>query len=70
MKNTKNKNEAYIDKSKSKQKKIIFVTLFLDMARRGVLPKNASIDTAEIAALKDIYDRKDEQWIICTYSQI
>ena len=50
--NYSNNNEAYTDKSKSIGWKVGFATVFKDIARRGALPEEAFIHTADMTAIK------------------
>ena len=46
--------EAYTDGSKSTGRKVGYTAVFTDTTRRGVLPEEASIHTAEMTAMKEI----------------
>ena len=46
--------EAYTDGSKSTGRKLGYAAVFTDTTRRGALPVEASIHTAEIIAMKEI----------------
>ena len=54
----------YMDRSKSKGKKVGYAAVFTDTTRRGALPEEASIHTA----IKEIKERKDIRWVIYTDS--
>ena len=43
-----------MDGSKSTGRKVGYVTVFTDATRRGALPEEASIHTAEMTAMKEI----------------
>ena len=46
--------KAYTDGSKSTGRKIGYAAVFTDSTRRGALPEEASIHTAEMTAMKEI----------------
>ena len=50
--NYNNNKEAYTDESKSTGRKVGFAAVFADITIRGALPKEVSIHTAEIKAIK------------------
>ena len=54
-------------------RKVSYAAVFKDITRRGALPEEASIYTAEMTAikvtLKDIHKREDKRWVIYTDSQ-
>ena len=60
--------EAYTNGSKNTGKKIGYAAVFTDTTRRGTLPGEASIHTAEMTAMKEIKVREDIRWIIYTDS--
>ena len=47
-----NKKKANTDRSKSKGRKVGFAAVFMDIIRRGALPGEASIHTADMTAKK------------------
>ena len=49
-----NNKEAYTDGSNSTRRKVGFAAVFADITKRGTLPKEDSIFTADMAAIKDI----------------
>ena len=57
----------YTDRSKSIGRKVDYAAVFADTTRRGVLPEEASIHTAEMTAMKDIKEREDIRWVIYTH---
>ena len=61
--NHSNNKEAYIEGSKSTGRKVDFAVVFEDITRRGALPENAPIHTAEMTAIKapmrEIQKRED-----------
>ena len=61
-----------MDGSKSIGRKVGLAAVFMDTTRRGALPEEASIHTAEMTAIKiamkDIGKREDLRWIIYTNS--
>ena len=65
--NRSNNKKAYTDGSKSTGRIVSFATVFADIIRRGALPEEASIHTAEITAMKDT-KREDIRWVIYTDS--
>ena len=64
--------EVYTDRLKNPGKKVGLATVFKDATRRGALPEEASIHTAEMTAikvaLKEIKGRKGDSWVIYTDS--
>ena len=73
---TRKNNTSYSLKKnglKNIEKKVGFEGLFTDITRRGGLPKEASIYTAEMIeikiALKEIYKREDKIWVISSDTQ-
>ena len=48
-----------LHRSKSREKKLGFAAVFADIPRRGVLPQEASIHTAEMTAIREIQKRED-----------
>ena len=62
--NIKKNKEAYTDGSKSTGRKVGFAVAFMDNTRREPLPKEASIHTAEMTAIKtalrEIQKREDK----------
>ena len=54
-------------------RKVGFPEVFTDITRRGALPEEVSIPTAEMTAikvaLKEIHKREDKGWAIYTDSQ-
>ena len=60
--------EAYMDGSKSTGRKVGYAAVFTDSTRRGALPEEASIHTAEMTAMKEIKEREDIRWVIYTDS--
>ena len=52
--NHSNNKETYTDGSKSTGRKVGFAEVFVDITRRGALPDEAFIYTAEITAMKEI----------------
>ena len=71
-KNRSNNKEAYTNRSKSIGRKVGFAAVFADITRRGALPGEASIHTAEMTAIKiamrEIQKREDMRWVIYTDS--
>ena len=71
--NHSNNKKAYTDRSMSTGRKVGFAAVFVDIARRGGLPKEASIHTAEMTAIKismrEIQKRKDMRWVIYTLAE-
>ena len=61
-----NNKEAYTDGSKSTGRKVGFAVVFTDITRRGALPEETSIHTAEITAMREIQKRQDMRWVIYT----
>ena len=59
--------EVYTDGSKNPGKKVGLAAVFEDATRRGALPKEASIHTAEMTAikvaLKEIKGRREDSWV-------
>ena len=59
--------------SKTNGKKLGHAAVFLDSIKRRVLLKKVYIHTSDMKAikitLKEIYNRKNKQWVICTNSQ-
>ena len=51
--------EGYTDGSKSTRRKVGYAAVFTDSTRRGVLPEEASIHTAEMTSMKEIKERED-----------
>ena len=49
----------YTDRSKSIGRKVDYAAVFADTTRRGVLPEEASIHTAEMTEIKEIKERED-----------
>ena len=47
-------------------RKLVFAAVFADISRRGPLPEEASIHTAEMTAMRDIQKRVDMRWVIYT----
>ena len=70
--NHSNNKKAYTDRSMSTGRKVGFAAVFVDIARRGGLPKEASIHTAEMTAIKiamrEIRKREDMRWVMYTDS--
>ena len=64
----KDMKEAYMDGSKSTGRKVGFAAVFTDITRRGTLPEEASIHTAEMTAMKEIRVRDEMRWVIYTDS--
>ena len=68
----KSNKEAFTDGSKSIGRKVGFAAVFTDTTRRGALPEEASIHTAEMTAIKiamkEIGKREDLRWVIYTDS--
>ena len=60
--NTKKSKEAYPDGSKNTGRKVGYAAVFTDSMRRGTLPEEASIHTAEMTekkiAMKEIKERE------------
>ena len=52
IRKNKNTKEGYTDWSKSIEKKVDFAAAFAVIARRGILPKEASIHTSKMIAIK------------------
>ena len=50
----KNNKEAYTDGSKSTGSKMGFAAVFADITRRGAIPDEISIHTAEMTAMREI----------------
>ena len=46
-----NDKEVYSDGSKSTERKVDFAAVFVDITRRGALPEEVSINTAETTAM-------------------
>ena len=67
-----NNKEAYPDGSKSTGRKVGFAAVFADITRRGTLPEETSIQTAEMiatkVAMKGVKKREDMRWVIYTDS--
>ena len=67
-----NNKEAYTDGSKSTGKKVDFEAVFVNITRRGMLPEEASIHTAEMTSIKtsarETQKRENEIWVIYTDS--
>ena len=63
-----NNKETYTDGSKSTGRKVGFTAVFVNIARRGAQPEEASVYTTEITsiktALREIQKTKDKRWII------
>ena len=55
-----------MDESKSTGQKVGYAAVFMDTTRRGALPEEASIHTAEMIAMKEIKEKKDIRWVIYT----
>ena len=57
--------KVYTDKLKSIGKKVCFSAAFTDVPRRGALPEETSIHTAEMTAIKiplrEIHKREDKR---------
>ena len=53
-----NSKEAYTDGSKSTGKKVGYAAIITDTTRRGELPEEASIHTAEMTAMKEIKKKR------------
>ena len=49
-----NNKEAYTKGSKSTRRKVGFAAVFMDIARKGVLPEEASIHTAKMTVIREI----------------
>ena len=66
--------EAYTDRSKSIVRKEGFAEVFADITRKGTLPEEAFIHTAEMTAIKiamiKIQKREDMREVIYTDSSI
>ena len=56
--NHSNNKEAYSDEWKSTEKKVGFAAVFVDITRRGALPVETSILTAEMTAMREIQKKK------------
>ena len=67
-----NNKETYTDESKAMGKKVGFAVVYGNITRRGILPEEASIDTAEMTAIKkavrEIEKIEDKRWLIYTDS--
>ena len=48
--------------------KVGYAAVFTDTTRRGTLPEEASIHTAEMTAMKEMKEREDIGWVIYTDS--
>ena len=57
--NTSNNKEAYTDGSNSTGNKVSFAAVFADITRRGALPEESSIHTAEMTAMREIQKKED-----------
>ena len=62
--------EPYTDGSKSIESKVGYAAVYTDTARRGALPEEVSIHTAEMTTIKtvmkEIKKREDMKWVIYT----
>ena len=63
-----NNKEAYTDRSKNTGNKVNFAAVFTDIIRRGALPEEASIHTAEMTAMIEKQKIEHMRWIIYTHS--
>ena len=65
--------EVYTDGSKNPGKKVGLAAVFEDTTRRGTLPEESSIHTAEMTAIKialrEVLKKKEKSWVIYTDSQ-
>ena len=59
-----NAKVAYMDGSKSTGRKVGFAAVLVDITRRGALPEEAFIHTAEMTAMREIQKREDKRWVI------
>ena len=63
--NHSNNKEAYTDRPKSRRRKVDFTAVFADITRRGALPEEASIHTAEmttiIFAMREIQKKREHE---------
>ena len=68
----KDTKEAYTDGSKNTGRKVGFAAVFTDITKRGTLPEEASIHTAEMTAIetamKEIRVRNEMRCVIYTDS--
>ena len=48
-----------MNRSKSTRRKVGYAAVFTDTTRKGTLPEEASIHTAEMTAMKEIKERED-----------
>ena len=56
--NHSNNKEAYTERSKSTERKVGFASVFEDITRRGALPEDTSIHTAEMSNERDRKKRR------------
>ena len=56
-----NNKETYTNGSKSTGKKVDLAAVFADITRRGALPEETSIHTAEITTIREIKKKKDNR---------
>ena len=64
--NHSNFKRAFTDGSKSTGRIVGFAVVFVDVTRRGELPEEASIHTAQMTAMREIKKKEDMTWVICT----
>ena len=61
--------EAYRDRSKSTGRKVGYAPVFTGTTRRGALPEEAFIHTAEVTAMKEIKKRGHEMGNIYKFAE-
>ena len=70
--NHSNFKETYTNGSKSTGRKVGFAAVFADITRRGAIPEEAPIHTAEMTAIKiavrEIHKKEDTRWVLYTDS--